>query len=147
MLEAKVEDYLVEQCELHGALCEKHVSPGRRGPPDRLVTLPWAAMDLVETKRPGGRARVDQVKDHERRAKRGVPVYLLDTFGKVDVYVNSRVKNGRHVPRLFSVQPENAAEPPRDCLCSNMDCARCYPQLNNPGHESCDCADCRPFTT
>lgn len=103
MREVAVEDYLREQCELNGALCEKHVAPGRRGVPDRLVTLPWAVLDLVETKRPNGKARTEQLLDHERRAKLGVPVYLIDTKEKVRLYVIWRVRNGRHNPALFSV--------------------------------------------
>lgn len=107
MLESEVEKYLVKRCEANGCLAEKHTSPGRRGPPDRLITLTWGAMDLVETKKPGESARVNQVRDHEARAKRGVPVYLLDTKEKVDIYEMYRIKNGRHVPRLFSVPLEN----------------------------------------
>lgn len=103
MRESAVEEYLKEQCERNGALCEKHVAPGRRGVPDRLVTLPWGMMDLVETKIPGGKPRSDQERDHRERAKRGIPVYLIDTKHKADTYVRWRVINGAHFPPLFSV--------------------------------------------
>lgn len=110
MREKKVETYLVEQVEAAGGLCEKHVSPGRRGVPDRLATWPVALgwnydrgfVDLVETKRPGGEARDEQVRDHKRRAARGVPVYLIDTKAKVDEYVRHRIE-GRPAPHLYSV--------------------------------------------
>lgn len=110
MRESTVEGHLVEQCELHGALCEKHVAPGRRGVPDRLVTLKWGMMDLVETKAPDKKARTEQVRDHEARAERGVPVYLIDTKHKVDIYVRWRVINGAHYPALFSVPLANKPE-------------------------------------
>lgn len=91
MREVRVEDHLREQVALHGGLCEKHTSPGRRGPPDDLITWPWGEMDLVETKRPkDGRLSKLQELDHKERAKRGVPVYLLDTKAKVDRYVRIR---------------------------------------------------------
>jgi hypothetical protein len=90
MREVKVEDHLRELVEAAGGICEKHVAPGRIGVPDRLVTWPWGEMDLVETKAPGKGARTTQTTDHRERAKRGVPVYLLDTKAKVNTYVHVR---------------------------------------------------------
>lgn len=95
MKESTVEDYLSKLVEKHDGICEKHTSPGRRGPPDRLVTWPWGDMDLVELKRPRGRLEPWQVRDHAARAKRGVPVYLLDTTEKVDMYMRERLQRGR----------------------------------------------------
>lgn len=92
MLEVVVENYLVDRIEALGYLCEKHVSPGRRGPPDRLVTWP-CGLDLVETKAPGKKPRIDQQRDHKRRAKIGganTRVYLIDTKKKVDQYIEWR---------------------------------------------------------
>lgn len=90
MREEKVEDHLKKLVEAAGGICEKHTAPGRIGVPDRLVTWPWGEMDLVETKAPGKGARGTQVLDHEERAKRGVPVYLLNTKEKVETYVRVR---------------------------------------------------------
>lgn len=104
MKESAVEDYLVEQCEKYGALCPKVVWPGRRGCPDREVILPWGHIDKVELKRPkGGRYEAGQERAHKEFADRGIPVYLLNTEAKVDVYVQWRVKNGRHNRALYSV--------------------------------------------
>lgn len=102
MKEIKVEDHLRKRVTECGGMCEKHVSPGRRGPPDDLVTWPKGDMDLVETKCPDGKRKPWQTLDHEKRALLGVPVYLLDTKEKVDVYVQARL-TGVHLPALWSV--------------------------------------------
>jgi hypothetical protein len=85
--ETKVETYLCEQVEERGGLCEKHVSPGLVGVPDRLITWPCGVMHLAETKAPGKKPRPKQARDHARRAKRCVTVYVLDTKEKVDEYI------------------------------------------------------------
>jgi hypothetical protein len=88
--ESVVERYLVEQVEKHGGLCEKFVSPGRRGVPDRLVTWPaagFARLHLVELKTVGGRLDPAQVRDHARRKKLNCEVFVLWTLHQVDVYV------------------------------------------------------------
>lgn len=104
MKEDKVEEHLRKLVEEAGGICEKHTSPGRIGVPDRLVTWPWGEMDLVETKAPGKGARTTQITDHKERAKRGVPVYLLDTKRKVDEYVWTRCCMGHPLAKgLFSV--------------------------------------------
>lgn len=91
MKEISVEEYLVDQVENGcGGICEKHVSPGRVGAPDRLVTWPYGVMDLVETKAPDKTARRSQQRDHKRRAKRNIHVYLIDTRSKVNVYIEWR---------------------------------------------------------
>lgn len=102
MKEQSVEDHLRERAKEHHVLCEKHVSPGRRGAPDDLLTWPFGEMDLVETKAPLKKARDEQVRDHKRRAERGVPVYLLDTKAKIDDYFEHRKVQNRP-KHLFSV--------------------------------------------
>lgn len=103
MKESAVEDYLVEQVELRGAFCPKTVWLGRRGCPDREVVWPWGDIDKVETKRPkGGRYEPGQEQAHKEYAKRGVPVYLLDSKDKVDIYIVARAF-GEHLSKLFSV--------------------------------------------
>jgi hypothetical protein len=87
--EGSVENYLREQVAACFGLCEKHVSPGLNKVPDDLVTW-FREMDLVETKAPGKGADDGQIRDHKRRARLGVPVYLLDTKEKVDMYVRLR---------------------------------------------------------
>lgn len=94
MRETAVESYLQAQVELHGGLCEKHVSPGLNGVPDRLITWPGGVMHLVETKAPDKTPRGNQLRDHARRAKRGVIVRVIDTRDKVDVYIHECLYGG-----------------------------------------------------
>lgn len=103
MKESTVDDYLVEQVEAHGAFCPKTIWLGRRGCPDREVVWPWGDIDKVETKRPvGGRYEPGQEQAHKEYAKRGVPVYLLNTKEAVDEYVRQRLLHYR-APALWSV--------------------------------------------
>jgi hypothetical protein len=87
--EGPIEDYLVEQIELHGGMSEKHVSPGQNGVPDQLVT--WnGLMDLVEAKAPLGERSGAQIRDHARRLKLGVIVFTTHTKAEVDGYIEMR---------------------------------------------------------
>lgn len=87
MREVKVRDYLVEQVEARGGLCELHTAPGQVGVPDCLVTWPDGDMELVETKTKGGRLSPAQKRDHARRAKLGIKVHVLWSKEQVDQYV------------------------------------------------------------
>ncbi len=144
MKEITVEDYLVEQVEARGGFCPKTIWPGRRGCPDREVVWPWGGIDKVETKRPkGGRYEAGQLQAHKEYAKRGVPVYLLREKAQIDVYVQARALRV-HLPALHSLAlpltPEQqkveviadcrAGRTLRSCYCTDMDCVRCYPELN-----------------
>jgi len=100
--ETPIENYLREQVAAHGGMVEKHTSPGRRKVPDDLVTWPLGLMDLVECKAPDVGADDGQIRDHKRRAALGVPVYLLDTKAKIDVYIIERSR-GFTPDYLFSV--------------------------------------------
>ncbi len=103
MKESTVEDYLVEQCEARGAFCPKTVWLGRRGCPDREVAWPGGQVDKIELKRPvNGRYEPGQEQAHKEYAKRGVPVYLLDTKEKIDIYIVARAFD-QHLPKLFSM--------------------------------------------
>lgn len=88
MKESIVEKYLVEQVQKRGGICEKHVSPGRRDVPDRLVTLRYQPMMLVELKAPGKKPRSGQLRDHARREALGIKVFVLDTKQKVDEWIH-----------------------------------------------------------
>lgn len=97
MKENKVERYLKTQVEKHGGMCEKFVSPGKRDVPDRLITWDVKAlphhqelMELAETKAPGKKPRVGQLRDHKERNRRGVLVSVLDTIEAIDAWIASR---------------------------------------------------------
>jgi hypothetical protein len=88
--ESTIEKYLVEQVEKHGGMCEKFVSPGRRGVPDRIVTWPaygFARIHFVEIKTIGGKLDPAQVRDHARRRKFNCHVKVVWSKQGVDDYI------------------------------------------------------------
>lgn len=88
--EEKVEAYLVRRVEECGGLCDKFVSPGKRGVPDRIVTWPrdgWAQIHFIEVKTLGGKLKPWQLLDHEQRRVRGCHVRVLWTKKMVDDYI------------------------------------------------------------
>lgn len=86
--ETVIETHLRKCVMMRGGLCEKFTSPGKKGPPDRLVTWPDGTMQLVETKRPiGGKVSPSQRRDHQRRAQRRVHVRIVSTKGEAENYV------------------------------------------------------------
>ena len=89
--------YLVKLVKAAGGMAEK-VRWHRKGPPDYLVTWSMAEMrrlgpmDLVETKAPGKGPRPEQVRDHNRRRKLGVTVWVLNTQEEIRAYVEWRLR-------------------------------------------------------
>lgn len=97
--EGKVEDYLVAQCEAHGALVRKLAYIGRRGAPDRMVI--WSVLsentlyrgglvDFVELKAPSKKPDEHQEREHKRLRGLGCSVFVLSSLEEVDKYVASR---------------------------------------------------------
>lgn len=99
MKESQVEKHLVAKVEATGGLIRKIAYVGRRSCPDRLVGWPTEKMGFnalllqgnrpifVETKRPKGKARADQEREHERLRAIGFDVRVLDTIEAVDAFV------------------------------------------------------------
>lgn len=87
MRETAVETFLTGLVESHGGLCEKHVSPGLNGVPDRLITWRDGRMFLVETKAPKKGPRGNQLRDHKRRSARGVKVHVISTLDQANDFV------------------------------------------------------------
>lgn len=115
MREYKVEDRLAEGVEALGGTCEKFVTPGKRGPPDRIISWPpmstgWAQyivcyhgmnwshpripiVEFVETKTPTDeKPKSWQLRDHDRRRKMGFNVEVHACFDHVDDYLKRRGK-------------------------------------------------------
>jgi hypothetical protein len=90
MREAAVENYLRQEVEKHGGMCEKFTSPGSRDVPDRIITWVRGQIDFVEVKAPGAKPRPGQLRDHEQRRMRGCSVRVIDTKAGADAYVQSR---------------------------------------------------------
>ena len=87
MKEVVIEQFLRDEVEAAGGMCEKFVSPGKRGVPDRIITWPCGVIHFVETKAPGKGAKLHQKRDHEQRRKLGVAVFVLNTREKVAKYI------------------------------------------------------------
>lgn len=87
MRESTVENYLVNEVKRLGGMCEKFVSPGKVGPPDRLVTWHKGVMHLIELKAPAGALSPAQLRDHKRRRELGVRVFVLRTKNDVCNYL------------------------------------------------------------
>lgn len=118
MRESQVEKHLVKRVEETGGLIRKIAYRGRRGCPDRLVGWPEKESiaqgsrlgpdrkrisfsypenlpmrhTLVETKRPLGKARGEQEREHERLRAVGFDVRLLDTIEAVDNFVEEMTR-------------------------------------------------------
>lgn len=88
MKEIVIEEYLCDQVKILGGLCEKFVSPGKRGVPDRIITWPCGMIHFVETKAPYGKISKLQKIDHRERRKRGAKVFVLSTKPAVDKYLD-----------------------------------------------------------
>lgn len=107
--EGKVEDYLVAQCEAHGALVRKLAYIGRRGASDRMVVWGertrvkekpgsvswdrlWHCVDFVELKAPGKKPDAHQEREHKRLRDLGCNVFVIDSKEAVDNYIAMRTR-------------------------------------------------------
>lgn len=85
--ETVIEKHLRKCVMMRGGMVDKFTSPGKKGPPDDLVTWPDGVMQLVECKTLDGRLSVSQKRDHQRRAQRRVHVRIVWTKENVEAYV------------------------------------------------------------
>jgi len=86
MLESKIEKALIARVNTLDGICEKFVSPGRRGVPDRIVTLPGGRIIFVELKSPSGRLSPSQIRDHERRIQMGCEVRVINNIEDINAF-------------------------------------------------------------
>lgn len=86
MLEKQIEKALCDRIKKLGGLCEKFNSPSRRAVPDRLVTLPYVPMMLVELKATGKKPTKQQENDHFKRGCLGIFVIVIDCLELIDKY-------------------------------------------------------------
>lgn len=78
MREATVEHRLTVLARRHGGKSYKWTSPGVRGVPDRIIVLPGGRIYFVEVKRPGGKARPEQLVQIEALRNLGCQAYVVD---------------------------------------------------------------------
>ena len=101
-MKSQVEAHLVERVEATGGFTRKIAYIGRRSCPDRLVGWPGGCSNsmeyrdnrhaLIETKRPKGKARADQDREHQRLRAIGIDVRVLDTIEAVDAFVEEMTR-------------------------------------------------------
>lgn len=91
--ESDIEKYLCDRVKELGGEVRKVRWIGRNGAPDRLVMLPGGSgpwhgprgiVLWVELKAPGEKCRPHQIREHERMARMGQRVVVVDSFEGVD---------------------------------------------------------------
>lgn len=95
--EAPVEDYLLQRCSEHGALCLKteHLFSGF---PDRTIIACFPIVGLVETKSEIGRLSVAQRICHGILGRLGWTVHVPRTHAEVELALQ-KILGSRYVPR------------------------------------------------
>ena len=83
MLERDIETYFVDQVVARGGTADKIKFIGRRGAPDRLVTLPGGETWRIELKRRLGRLSFHQ-KEYAEKLPRGALYARLWSIEDVD---------------------------------------------------------------
>jgi hypothetical protein len=91
ILEASVESELIDCCTLIDWQCWKFVTPGRRGPPDRILLGSGGRVVFVELKTKGGRLFKWQKRNHKKLRALGFRVEVLWTKEQVRAFVPSLV--------------------------------------------------------
>jgi len=86
-IEAKLEDYLVEQVKQLGGHCLKLGPLSSIGLPDRIVLLPGARVGFIELKRDGMTPRRNQLEWLERLRRLGFQARWTWSRAEVDVFL------------------------------------------------------------
>lgn len=88
MKEKQIEKYLTQQCETRGWTAFKFSSPGHRGVPDRIITMPGGKLCFVECKGPKGKTTMLQERTLNRLATQGHWVAVVKSYGEVDELIS-----------------------------------------------------------
>lgn len=91
MREKQIEARLKQEVEKIGGFALKFASPGNAGMPDRIALLPKGNLVFVELKAPGKSLRPLQIKRKEQLESLGFKVYIIDSYEKVDVFIQEVV--------------------------------------------------------
>lgn len=92
MREIKIEEYLKREIEKLGGLCVKFIPTFFNGFPDRILLLPGGRIWFVETKAPGKKAGALQRIVHGMLTSRGFKVFILDSYEKIDKFIQDEVQ-------------------------------------------------------
>ena len=77
MIESPIENWVIDKAGQHGWFARKMAWRGRNGAPDDFFAKDGRIV-LIEMKRPGGKARPGQKKEHEALKAAGVEVHVCD---------------------------------------------------------------------
>lgn len=92
MLESKVVSHFIARAIAAGGQVRKVRYIGTRHATDCMLILPVNRVYFVELKRPGGRARDGQLREHVRLRAVGADVRVLDTIELVDAFFDEVTK-------------------------------------------------------
>jgi VRR-NUC domain len=87
MKEVTIEQRLKAEIEKRGGMCVKFPPLFFAGFPDRIVLLPNELIAFVELKAPGKEPSPIQRKVHARLRKFGFLVFVIDSLGAVDTFL------------------------------------------------------------
>lgn len=94
MIEAAVERHFVKRMRELRWEQRKFTSPARRHVVDRIVALPRGVTWWVELKRPGGKPRPGQIREHKRLLALGHQVAVLESKDEIEVWILNRLLEG-----------------------------------------------------
>lgn len=84
--EGKIQSHLMNRVKEVGGFCRKLAWEGRAGAPDLIIIINGKIV-FVEVKRPGGKPKPHQVREHERMVRRGADVRVIDNISDCDLLV------------------------------------------------------------
>ena len=94
--EGRIQSHLMKLVKAVGGFCRKLAWEGRAGAPDLIIIINGKIV-FVEVKRPGGKPKPHQVREHERMAKRGADVRVIDNIHDADLLVADLVASSYSV--------------------------------------------------
>lgn len=94
MDEKQIEKRLVTAVNMAGGWCQKFISPGTDGMPDRIVLMPGGHIGFVEVKAPGKKPRKLQIRRHVRLRHLGFSVFVLDDPAEIPGIIAATMQEG-----------------------------------------------------
>lgn len=84
--ESDIEKEFNRLVKLHRGLSSKLRWLDRRGAPDRFVAFKDYGSYFVELKRPGGKPRPEQIREHQRLKAHGITVYIVNDIETLEKF-------------------------------------------------------------
>ena len=84
--EGRIENHLIARCEENGFVCRKYTSPGRKGPPDRIVMCRGHVV-FIECKSPTGTLSPIQKLEIKKMLRQGCDVRVYSSKEQIDGFI------------------------------------------------------------